>query len=318
MKNPIKKISILFVALFALACGDNNSDMPSDNEQLQTTGTLAIKVTDAPIDNSEVEACFVTISEVKVDGQKVEGFNKTTVDVLAYQKGETYLLGDYNLEAKAYSEVELILDHTSDASGQNPGCYIMTSDGEIHSLASSDVSVTIDGAFEVEEDTHSDIVIDFDLRKCIKSNESAGSRYSFVTKAEMESGIRLSSSSSATITGNCDELLFGSDKVIVYAYAKGTYNKDTEIQGSAQSRVVFHNAANSAACDSNGNFEMHFLNEGDYELHFMSYEQNAKGEFILKGELVVDVLNGLDLLNLSLTSESTVNINVIATGIIDF
>ncbi|MDZ7776005.1 MAG: DUF4382 domain-containing protein [Bacteroidales bacterium] len=60
-----------------------------DDDNNEEKGTVNFKMTDAPIDDADVEAVFVTVSEVKVDGEAVNGFEKQTIDLTAYQEGNT-------------------------------------------------------------------------------------------------------------------------------------------------------------------------------------------------------------------------------------
>ncbi len=57
-----------------------------------TQGKLRLEITDAPVDDASVKSVFVTITSIKVGDTQLEGFSKTTIDLMAYQKGNTKLL----------------------------------------------------------------------------------------------------------------------------------------------------------------------------------------------------------------------------------
>src|SRR5258708_29601433 len=78
-------------------------------------GEAEFQITDAPSDDASIQGVFVTVADVKVDGQSLSGFTKQTIDLKAYQQGSTKLLGTAQFNAKAYSNVTLVLDTDLDA-----------------------------------------------------------------------------------------------------------------------------------------------------------------------------------------------------------
>ena len=186
MKDFVK-LSLVFFLTFGLfvSCTDENTD--DDSNTLK--GTARFELTDAPIDDANVKGAFVTVTAVKVDGEVISGFNgKQTIDLLAYQQGNTQALGLAELEAGTYSDVSLVLDYETDANGDQPGCYILTTDDTRQKLeASSGSSGELNlnsGSFTVEENSTTDIVIDFDVRKAVAS-DGAG-LYRFDSQSELE------------------------------------------------------------------------------------------------------------------------------------
>ncbi len=311
-----KKFSFLTSIIgFLVFLGSCQKD---DDSNVGLKGSAQFEITDAPIDNANVKGAFVTIAEIKVDGQSLEGFNKTTIDVLAYQNGDTKLLTNSELEAKSYNELTLVLDFENDENGDSPGCYVEENNGNTkHPLTSESNEITISHTFEVEADSQSEFVLDFDLRKCIKKEENPDDNYEFVSQSEMESGIRIVSKNNVgIIKGNCNDLVSQSDKVVVYAYKKGEYDRNTEVQGQGQSNIEFSNAITSSSLDANGNFELHFLEEGEYEIHYCSYKENSTGEMELQGTLSVDVLGSLDIGAISVDASASVTIDVLVTGVV--
>ncbi|MEZ4918587.1 MAG: DUF4382 domain-containing protein [Saprospiraceae bacterium] len=304
-------VALCFLGLFGLF----SSCTKEDDSNLK--GAVQFEITDAPIDDARVKSAVVTISEVRIDGTKVDGFNKTTVDLLAYQNGNTKLLFDSEMEAKSYNNVTLVLDFETDANGNAPGCYVEEQgNGVKHKLESSTNEITLNQAFTVTS-SGARSVIDFDLRKCIREELNGSDDFDFVSETELKSGIRIVNKNQAgVIMGKCTDTFSSSDKLIVYAYKKGEYNRNTEIQGQGESQLEFANAVSSAAVDANGNYSLHFLEPGDYELHFCSYEENNEGKMELKGTLLLDVLTAIDLGAINVDASASVTVDVLVTGLL--
>jgi len=293
-----------------ISCSKNN-----DGDSVQ--GSLQLEITDAPVDDANVKAVFVTIADVKVDGQSLQGFNKTTIDILALQNGNTEVLALADIDAKSYTNITLVLDHDTDESGNQVGCYLETQDGTKHRLTSSDIDVQVNYNFDIAANTTTNLVVDFDLRKSIRRTTGGSSQYSFVATAELRNALRVVTKSRVgTIKGSCNDEVVNNAKVIVYAYHKDGLNPSTEIQGSTTSNLRFHNAVTSAEVDANGNYELHFLEAGTYELYFAPYRRNMSGQLVLNGTLILDVLSNVNLSSVDVSAASSTTVNINITGIL--
>ena len=319
MKHLIGASSLLLLLVFFTQCKEDDSTSPK--------GTARIEITDGPIDDTSVKGAFVTVAAVKVDGKEISGFSKQTIDLMAYQNGNTKLLGTTELEADTYSEITLVLDHDSDASGNSPGCYVLTDDNMKHSLqatSSTTSEVTANtGSFDVQEGSATDVVLDFDLRKAIRHEDApqASDQYDFVSETELKSSVRLlTKAETGMVSGKCnDNLGMAGDKIIVYAYTKGSFNKQTEMQGQGTSLVQFSHAETSATVDAQGNYTLAFLEAGDYELHFFGYEDtDSDGQMEIKGELELSLIGnlGLDLTDVSVGAGANVSLSVNVIGLL--
>ncbi len=305
-RSEITRLFIFSVLSLSLAsCGkDDSSTSP---------GTVNFEVTDAPFDDASVQGVFVTVADIKVDGKSISNFSgKATFDIAAYQRGETKALGYTNLAAGTYSNVTLVLDNAKDQSGNAPGCYILTKTGDKKAIASAATTteITLTGQFKSSADQSSSAVMDFDLRKTIVYDGTSG--YKFVSNSELTSGVRVvQKSESGVIKGTAtNSAVTSSDKVVVYAYKKGTYTKSTEMQGQGTSSVEFRNAVTSSVV-TNGAYELHFLESGDYELHFVSYkDKNSDGKQDIQGEFSASIIGNLNLSALNVTANATVNANI--------
>lgn len=327
-KNSFLKLFLIaFVAMCFVQCAEeeiqpNDPDNPNDSAK---TGMVNMQMTDAPIDNASIEGVFVTIAEVRIDGEVYDGLRgRHSIDVMSYQNGAVKALGLSELEVGSYSNISLVLDYETDVDGNAPGCYILTTDGLKESLesANEDIeSIDINTDFEVIEDGQTDLVIDFDLRKTITGEATNNDQwdYSFVTEAELDAGLRVVKElETGAIIGTCTESLptFDSDKIVVFAYKEGTYNAEVEMQGQGSSNIEFANAVTSASVDSEGNYQLSFLQEGEYELVFISYEDNGSGSFSIEGQLDLNVDLGIDLQTVQVSAMSSTTVNVNVTGIL--
>lgn len=304
-------ITFSIAAFTLISCQKENSD---DSGTTNTT----IKITDAPIDDASVSGAFVTITDIKLDGQSVQGFTKTTVNLMAYMNGSTKTLGNFNLAGRTYSSMTFVLDFDMDASGVAPGCYVLA--GAVkHKLQSTANSITVNKNFTLQGGASNSIVADFDLRKMIVHQAGGPTdHYDFATTAELQSSVRIVAENSAgTISGTVTDAVSGSGKVVAYVYKKGTFNRTVEMQGQGASNIQFKNAINSSLVNGSGSYQLHFIESGDYEIHFASYKDtNADGEFELQGTLVATAGGGLDLLNLKVNANASVKVDVIVTGVL--
>ena len=288
-----------------------------DDSTTGGSGSTTIKVTDAPIDDASVSNAFFTIADIQLDGVSVQGFSKTTVDIKAFQNGNTQTLGNFNLAGKTYNTITFVLDYDHDASGNMPGCYVV--DGGVkHKFETTTNSITINKSISISGNASNSIVADFDLRKMIVY-ASGAAKYKLATSAELASSIRVvAEKNTSTIFGQLEDNVSASEKVVVYAYKKGTFNRTTEMQGQGSSNIKFKNAVSSALVTSgSGNYQLHYLEAGqDYELHFVSYKDtNHDGEMEVQGTLVVSTIGEIDILNLKLNANATLEVDAVVTAV---
>ncbi len=293
------------------------------NTPIDTTAARArVEITDAPIDDANVQGVFVTVVDVKIDGKSWTGFDgKTTFDLLAFQKGQTKLLGEGEIDAKSYTEIVLVLDTETDVNGDSPGCYVKDSFNVKRKLeGGNQMTIKGKGSFTTRKNETAQVVIDMDLRKSIVYKSGSTTDFTFVTDPELQAAVRLvDKSQTGTISGDCTDGVSGSDKVIVYAYKKGAYDVNMEKFPQGASQIQFKNAVTSSVLAANGTFNLSFLETGNYELHFISYKLDGNGNLQAKGELQLDLISStLNLLSLNLASKATIDMDLLVTGIVFF
>ncbi len=310
--------ALMIVSVFAFSQCEKDDPNPGDG----ATGQLQVEITDAPVDDANVKGVFITVAEVRVNGTKIDGFTSQTIEISSYQNGVTEILANAEVDAKSYSQVTLVLDNEQDENGGSPGNYVVNLDGSKDDLTLSAsgeamTEITFSGSeFTVPEDGTNTIVIDFDLRKSIQ--REAGEGYAFVTDAELNAALSVKEKlETGTISGQVNSWANFSEKLIVYAYKKGTLNAAAEVQGQGASEVQFSNAITSAEVASDGSFELHFLEAGEYELYFAAYDdEGGDGTFELQGNLLFDLITGLSINDITLDASAKVEITILATGIV--
>lgn len=304
-------ITTVTAGLFLSSCSDddNGSDDPN-----QLTGQTSVKITDAPVDNAEVEGVIVTVADVKIDGESHAGFEgKQTIDLMAYQNGNTKLLADGELEAKSYSSVSLVLDYETDEDGNSPGCYVEKSDGSKASLSANGESngeVSLNHNFVVESQSQTSLVIDFDLRKTVskKNNE-----YRFVSESDMNSRIRVENESeTGHVSGECDDTPSSGETFVVYAYTAGSFDAESETTAQSEGDLLFANAVTSSKVEGNGSYQLSFLEDGEYEITVAKYSSNNSGETEFEGLFDLSLLIGGNL-----SSSTVVEVDAGADASID-
>ncbi len=315
MRNYLKTTAMLFATMFfVVSCSKDDNDNGGDQQKYSTT----YKITDAPIDKAGVEAVFVTITDVRVDGQSLEGFQTTTVDLKALVDGRTETLGALDLAAGSYSNVELVLDFEQDAMGNAPGCYVEMANGTKDKLEATSNTIQVNDTYEVFAGAANEVVLDFDLRKTIKEESgTAETDFEFVSMSELRSGIRtVNAEVTGSIEGTVNDSQNTSDKIVVYAYEKGQFNAEAETQGSGESQVRFANAVTSDVVSGiQGSYSLNFLKEGEYELVFASYQEKQDGSGLAFNALLnAESSAGLNLGAINVSGALQVSANVTITG----
>jgi hypothetical protein len=312
------KLFSAVIILFSLAIFGCSEENEMDNKE---TGQVAVKITDAPSDDANVDGTFITVADVKVDDKSLEGFTKQTIEVSAYQQGNAKLLISEDIEAKSYNSISIVLDHESDVSGNSPGSYVLTSDGKKHDLSTESQmqsEIMFQKNFDIEANGQTSLVIDFDLRKAVTrdTETSTESDYKFVTSAEIQNSVRIVKEENAgEIEGEVSGWIDSDNQLYVFAYQKGDYEKPAETNGQGASNVLFANAVTSAKVQSDGSYTLSFLEEGEYELHVAAY-QKSDNRFNFNTMLeATSEISGLLLNNVTVSSETSVKVNISIAGL---
>jgi hypothetical protein len=297
----------------------------NDDSEPAGKGEAQFEITDAPVDDANIKGVFVTVADVKVNGNSLQAFTKQTIDLKAYYEGKTKILGAGEFDARAYENVVLVLDLESDESGASPGCYVLDQSNTKHQLkttASGTTEILVSKPWSVAKDAKTNIVLDFDLRKAIRYAE-ASDGYSFVSDNNLKAAVNLmTKAKTGTIEGTYEERSdSNADKIIVYAYKKGTFNANTETTPQGVDGLLFANAKSSAVVKQNitgDEFTLAFLEEGEYELHFVGYSHDANtGRYNFEAQLQSETSVDGSVANLvTVKGGMTINVSATITGLL--
>jgi hypothetical protein len=281
-------------------------------------GSAEIQMTDAPSDDASVKSVFVTVTEVQVDGKAISGFTKQTIDLKAYQNGNVQSLGTTQLTSGTHSQITFVLDVDHDASGNAPGCFVQTVDGTKYKLGTAgNINVVASSAWNVAANATTTVVADFDLRKSIRWSTDATIKYAFVNMDNLNASIRVVDRMKAGMVNGTysEQNSTNADKIIVYAYKKGTFNATTETQAQGDDAIYFKNAVTSAEVKgvASQTFTLAFLESGDYELHFASYSQDTStGRYTFQTMLSSQTkVNGSVMDFVTVSANATVSISTL-------
>jgi len=227
------------------------------------------------------------------------------------------------VDAKSYTSISLVLDYESDASGNSPGCYILTSDTEKHDLSASAESqseITVSKPFKVEANSESTLVVDFDIRKAVVRDDdtSTESEYKFVTSIELESAVRVvSEENTGEISGSVNMLFTSENDRYVFIYHKGEFNVTSESQGQGASNIMFAKALTSAKVKADGTYNLSFLEEGDYEIHVASFAHTDGDSTTFAGMFNASSASTGWLLNtISVSANAHIELDIAISGIL--
>lgn len=303
-------VALLFISLF-FACEDEETTMTTGQ------GRFVLELTDAPVDDANVRAVFVTVADVKVGGTSLAGFSRTTVEVSSLQNGVTQLIADANLEAAAYSSVEVVLDAANDADNSGaPGCYVLTESNDRIALnLTGDGTLSVaDAAFDLEQGRTYTAIIDFDLRKAIVRTEEEQTPYDFAGESRLAGSLRFVNKDDAgTLEGSISNSSGENGTFVVYAYRSGTFS-EAEMEGDDDE--LFLNAVASASVSGMGDYQLSFLESGDYELICAAYEDNNNDDKLeFTGRLRLETLLNLDLDRVSIAANATTTADFTLIGL---
>lgn len=245
-----------------------------------TNGTLNLSITDAPIDTDGIEKVFITVSEIHYHTtennwnvfEDYEG--PKTFDLLDLQRGNSELLGSFQLEAGTYTQLRFMLDAPVFGLGQhsNPGCYLEFEDGSAKNLyvaSGAQTGYKTVGAFTVPMNGSVDVTADFDVRKSIVRSGVTGMymlRPTIRLVVENEAG---------QISGNVSNVP-EDQQIVVYTYEKGIY-AGSEANEPDQEQTRFPNAISSDRVDESGRYHLAYLASGLYDLVIAAV---SEGEFL--------------------------------------
>src|SRR6056297_451507 len=263
MKKIISLIVLTVFAAFVFVSCEDESDA--------TKGTLTLSITDAPIDMSTVDAVYLTINELQYNksGQNwmsFEGFEgPQKFNILELTRGESALLGSFELDAGTYTQLRFILDAPDFGTPNptNPGCYIEFNDGTedqpLFVPSGHETGWKGIGAFRVPSNGEVAVTADFDARKSVMEQ---GVNDFYILKPT----IRLIVDNQAgQIAGGITNIPEGVD-IVVYAYEDDMYTQEEAADPVSDTIARFPNAVTSDISDEENNYNLAYLEPSTYDL----------------------------------------------------
>lgn len=245
------------------------------------TGTVRLSITDAPVHNPDIDGVWLTIGEVQYRlGDDESGWRTFgdfqgphEVNLLDYQNGLAYELGELELPGGRYNQIRFLLhipDETEATAPGSPGCWVSFRDGTTAPLfvpSGLQSGYKAVGSFLVPVNGTVSITADFDLHKALRLTAN-GKRYL------LQPTIRLVVDDQAgAIEGPVTNL--PADKVMVFAYEGGTYT-DAEEDALLPGDVQFPNSVAGAAVDPDTQrYRIAFLAEALYDLVVATVDPNT-------------------------------------------
>jgi hypothetical protein len=183
MKNTLPSVLLsltiigAMLAALGVSCGTA--------EQAPGTGTLALYLSDAPIDAQNATGVYITIDEIQyhTNAQWVmfEGFaGNQTYNLLELTGGNITSLGEFTLPPGNYTQIRFVLDIAEAGSDKaNPGCYVRFADNSTEPLfvpSGGQTGYKATGRFEVTANETVEVTADFDVR-APGAVHVAGARY---------------------------------------------------------------------------------------------------------------------------------------------
>ncbi|MGM0408686.1 MAG: DUF4382 domain-containing protein [Bacteroidota bacterium] len=262
MKKIISLIVMIVFATFAFVSCEDDSDA--------NKGTLTLSITDAPIDMSTVNAVYLTINEIQYhksggNWMTFEGFEgPQKFNILELTRGESALLGSFEMDAGTYTQIRFILEAPEFGSPNptNPGCYIEFTDGTEEPLfvpSGHQTGWKAVGAFKVPSNGEVAVTADFDARKSVMEQ---GVNDFYILKPT----IRLIVDNQAgQIAGGITNIPEGVD-VIVYAYQDGLYTEAEAEEPVSDTIARFPNAVTSDIACEEDKYHLAYMAPMTYDL----------------------------------------------------
>lgn len=270
MKNFHKLIAfILSLTLMILISGCGGGGDTSSTAS--NTGTVSLRLTDAPTDDENVKGVYVTFDALRYQyadsndsWQDVDLNESRTINLLDLQDGNTTLLNHVELPAGEIAHVRFVLD-TDD-------CWIDFFVGEIQPLevpSGDQTGFKAIGGFTIPAGGTVNVTADFDVRKSVTA--TGNGRYKLRPTIKIIDNIEVGEIN-GTMTLDLDENV---SSVIIYAYEDGSWDANESNATNNFSNSVLSTDA------TDGSYTLPWLTVGTYDLVVTSQDVNGTFKDIL-------------------------------------
>jgi hypothetical protein len=251
----------------------------SDDDNPMQSGQVKVYITDAPVDDANVEAVVISVNKIEMNGPRgwepVKEFDTPfSINILDYQNGKSYFVTDANVTAGAYTEARFVLNADTDmnATVTNPPCFIRYKDGSKQPLfipSGTTSGYKAKGTVEVVANSTTEVTLDFDARRSIVE---AGNSGKFILKPTVR---LVANTVAAKVEGSFTDF-HDYSKVVAYLYEKGSYTS-AEATVTDESEARFSNSVTSTMLNTSGDFTFAFLAPGSYDVVLVAH--STDGEF---------------------------------------
>ncbi|MCK4586474.1 MAG: DUF4382 domain-containing protein [Gammaproteobacteria bacterium] len=194
---------VLILALLLVACAGEKGD--------NDTGTLALSITDAPVDGAEQVVVEFTGVTIQGDSGRtdIDYASPKTIDLLALQGGlRESLLERLVLDAGHYSWIRLKVNAVADGV-MDSYIRIGGADYELNIPSGSQTGLKLINSFTVADGEVLDLTIDFNLRQSVHQPNPNGQTYLGAPVYFLRPTLRLvETNTSGTISGLVDPQIF--------------------------------------------------------------------------------------------------------------
>ena len=260
-------LSLTLMTLIS-GCGGGGT---STTTSTSSTGKGYLNLTDAPIDDEDVQGVFITFTGLRYQyadsndsWQDIDLNGSRTVDLLTLQDGNTTLLNEVNLPAGEIAHVRFVLDLEN--------CFITFNDETNTSLelevpSGAQTGYKAIGGFTIPAGGTVNVTADFDVRKSVTA--TGNGRYKLNPTIKIINNIEVGEvNGSMTLDAN-------GSKVIVYAYEDGTFDEsETNATSNFANSVLSTDA-------TDGMYVMPWLTTGVYDLIVVATDNTGVFENIL-------------------------------------
>jgi len=278
-------ILLVISTLMVTACStsdDNGSGATED------TGTLILKLTDAPVDNENLTGVYIAINEIEVNRSASDEANWTTVreydeplvyNLLELTNGNFASLGEFELTAGQYNQIRFLLEiqEHGDSPPTTPGSYVEFSDATTEPLfvpSGGQTGYKAVGAFEVPVNGEVEVTVDFNLRKALHVT-GQGNNQRYILKPTLR---LIVDSQSGNVSGTITLDTTYTD-IVIFAYENGDWDiseANTPLEGESR----FPNAVTSSKKSDDNTYILAYLAYGTYDLVVAGYNGETFGEVL--------------------------------------
>ncbi|MGM0579294.1 MAG: DUF4382 domain-containing protein [Bacteroidota bacterium] len=256
-------------------------------------GRASFYLTDGPLEAENVAEVVISISKVEVFGPEgwttvKEYENPEAVNLLELQGGETFFLDEKELTSGLYDQIRLGLTGSVDAESETPAHYVKFDDESMEEIfipSGNQTGYKVVGDFTIPDGGVTSIIIDFDVRKSVVK---AGNSGQFILKPTLR---LIEDADVGSIEGSVNGEVDGN--LVVYAYNGGEYD-ESETEANADG-LVFANALTSANVDGAGNYNLAFLQSGNYDIVVASFDAEGNFQQVVAEESSVELGAGVKL-----------------------